>query len=46
MCGLGVGGAGGKGPLLAEEPASRVPVGKFRGMFRDGEELRCSEALG
>lgn len=46
MCGLGVGGAGGKGPLLAEEPASRVPGGKFWGIFRDGEELRCSEALG
>lgn len=43
---LGVGGAGEKGVLLAEEPVSRVPVGKFRGMFRDGEELRCSEALG
>ena len=43
---LGVGGAGGKGALLAEEPASKVPGGKFWCMFRDGEELRCSEALG
>lgn len=42
---LGVGGAGGKGALLVEEPASKVPGRKFWGMFRDGKELRCSEVL-